>query len=234
MACLIIRDGRRQDCVFALRNERVGIGRHDGNELTLPNVSVSRQHARLRQELEGWFLEDAGSQNGVKVNDRPVQRQMLVTGDRIQIGRYVLIFVADELAEPVFEGKLVEALPRWMGATRVHAARTFRFDPGDLARARQRRDTTRQLTLRGDRGDTELKDAVVTLGPGHDVPVRLPGRAGVKVAELRRTSRGYQLVKLDRWATVKVNGVTVLRRELRPGDKLLVGESTFTFEGAEG
>lgn len=229
MACLIIRDGRRHDAVFALRREAVAVGRHTSNELVLPNVSVSRLHARFRKELEGWFVEDAGSQNGVKVNGRRVQRQMLVQGDRVEVGRYTLVFVADEHAEPVYDGKLVEALPRWQGGGRGDETRTYRFDPADLDRLRAKQHAVKQPVLQGERGEILLDRDVVVLGPGHDVPIRLPGRAGVRVAEIRKRGRTYQLVKLDRWATVKVNGVAVLRRDLRPGDKLQVGESELVF-----
>ena len=229
MACMIIRDGRRQDAVFALRRDAVAVGRHPSNELVLPNVSVSRLHARFRKELEGWFVEDAGSQNGVKVNGRRVQRQMLVQGDRVELGRYELVFIADELADPVYDGKLVEALPRWHGGGRADEARTFRFDPGDLERLREKQHRVQQAVLVTERGDVALDRDVLVLGPGHDIPVRLPGRAGVRVAELRRKGRGWQLVKLDRWAVVQVNGVAVLRRDLRPGDKLLVGGSELVY-----
>lgn len=49
------------------------IGRRSDCQIFVPDMRVSRQHARLWREGEGWMLEDLGSNNGTYVNGSRVQ-----------------------------------------------------------------------------------------------------------------------------------------------------------------
>lgn len=53
---------------------------------------VSRHHATILREKEGWFIEDAGSRNGTYVNGEKVSRNRLGDGDRIDLGPFLLRF----------------------------------------------------------------------------------------------------------------------------------------------
>lgn len=59
------------------------------------SAGVSRQHARLLHQVEGWFLEDLQSTNGSYVNEvrllprRPVK---LRSGDLVRFGQMTLVF----------------------------------------------------------------------------------------------------------------------------------------------
>ena len=83
-------DGRPQ--VFNLANEQATIGRATDNDIVLNDFSVSRRHALLKKEDDGWVLYDNQSTNGVKVNDRAVPRAVVVYGDQAVIGTFVLRF----------------------------------------------------------------------------------------------------------------------------------------------
>ncbi len=51
---------------------------------------VSRVHADLRLEADGYYLEDAGSANGTYVNNQALRsgdRYRLRTGDRVSLGK---------------------------------------------------------------------------------------------------------------------------------------------------
>jgi diguanylate cyclase (GGDEF)-like protein len=63
------------------------IGRATGCEIQLPDISVSRTHARIVADDEGFVVEDLGSTNGTFVNGEAVKRQSLHSGDKIRIGR---------------------------------------------------------------------------------------------------------------------------------------------------
>ena len=39
------------------------------------DANVSRRHAELRHEDDGWSMRDLGSTNGIKVNRRRVERR---------------------------------------------------------------------------------------------------------------------------------------------------------------
>jgi serine phosphatase RsbU (regulator of sigma subunit) len=71
---------------FALRGERVVIGRSRDCDLVLPDVLLSRRHAELVRAEAGWLLRDLGSLNGTRLNGVRVERDTLLrAGDVIEI-----------------------------------------------------------------------------------------------------------------------------------------------------
>lgn len=84
--------------------QEVSIGRDPACGLTLPLAEggVSRVHACLRPEGEGWLLCDLGSTNGTYVNDQRVQGCWpLQGGDRIRLGHHGPQFVFEDNRTPV-------------------------------------------------------------------------------------------------------------------------------------
>jgi DNA-binding CsgD family transcriptional regulator len=76
----------------------VRIGRGDECEVRLPgDATVSRVHATLATDTDGWLLTDAGSRNGTFVNGRRVGEPARVgVADRILIGNFVLVIQDDD------------------------------------------------------------------------------------------------------------------------------------------
>ena len=94
-ACLVIRSGGgRAGETYVLRDKQVGIGRHPDAAIFLDDVTVSRNHALVVREDDGWVIVDEGSLNGTFVNRRRGERTVLSDGDEIQIGKYKLTFLA--------------------------------------------------------------------------------------------------------------------------------------------
>jgi pSer/pThr/pTyr-binding forkhead associated (FHA) protein len=63
--------------------------------VVLSDPNVSRRHAELRREGDGWKVVDLGSTNGVKVNRRRVDEARLRPGDTITLGLVDLTFELD-------------------------------------------------------------------------------------------------------------------------------------------
>ena len=81
--------GRRE--LFAREDDEVSIGRKSDNALHLNERNVSRTHARILREGARFFVEDAGSRFGVRVNGiRVLTRTAVHAGDQVQIGDFVL------------------------------------------------------------------------------------------------------------------------------------------------
>ena len=59
--------------------------------LELPDLWMSKVHARLLRREEQWFLEDCGSTNGSQHNGERVSACALQDGDRIQLGHTFLL-----------------------------------------------------------------------------------------------------------------------------------------------
>jgi adenylate cyclase len=80
-----------EDRLVPLTGTRVRLGRGSDNDVVLSDVSVSRYHAELRRESNGWSVHDLKSTNGVELNRVPVQTAPLRSGDRLGIGVFDLL-----------------------------------------------------------------------------------------------------------------------------------------------
>lgn len=69
-----------------LIDAEIRFGRSSDNEVVLPDYSVSRRHAILHREPDGFYIADQNSTNGVVVNGKNVQRSIVRAGDLIKIG----------------------------------------------------------------------------------------------------------------------------------------------------
>lgn len=91
-AGVVVRQGYGPSGFIGLRRGVLGIGRDPRNELILSDEQVSRHHAQIRREPEGFVIYDLGSKNGTYVNDQPVTRCLLRNGDEIRVGDTILTF----------------------------------------------------------------------------------------------------------------------------------------------
>ena len=89
----VIGDGQRE---IPLTADVLVIGRASNADIRLDDTGVSRQHAEVRREGDDVILVDLGSTNGSSVNGRVVERVRLTPGDRIEMGRTVLVYERDE------------------------------------------------------------------------------------------------------------------------------------------
>ena len=78
--------------IIPILSDNFMIGRGSDNDLQLPDMKVSRQHAYLRFAQGAWFIQDRESAGGTLVNDQPIQAIRLSPGDRITIGDETFIF----------------------------------------------------------------------------------------------------------------------------------------------
>src|SRR5277367_6429564 len=72
------------------------IGREEGNLLRLNDERVSRFHAKVQQDNGDIILTDLESTNGTRVNGNSVQIRRLRAGDRVGVGRSILLFGSNE------------------------------------------------------------------------------------------------------------------------------------------
>lgn len=68
------------------------LGRSRRCDIVLTDPNVSREHAEIRRQDEGFLLRDLGSTNGTRVNRRDVKQAVLQSGDRIELGTTELLF----------------------------------------------------------------------------------------------------------------------------------------------
>lgn len=88
---LVAGDGRS----YPLSIGSTVIGRGDQANMRLPDVGISRRHARLDFDGAQVVLTDLGSTNGTMVNGQRVSAVALNPGDMIQLGTTTLTFRVD-------------------------------------------------------------------------------------------------------------------------------------------
>jgi hypothetical protein len=76
----------RGDPHLSLRSSPVTVGRADDNDLVLADGEVSRHHARLEPDGQGWRAVDLGSTNGTWVNGVRVNVATIAVGDEVAFG----------------------------------------------------------------------------------------------------------------------------------------------------
>src|SRR5437867_6765812 len=91
-----ILDGVDKGRVFRDLPVPVTVGREEGNLLRLNDERVSRFHAKIQQDEGDFILTDLGSTNGTRVNGNVVDIRRLRFGDRISVGRSLLLFGSNE------------------------------------------------------------------------------------------------------------------------------------------
>src|SRR5437762_835351 len=74
----------------------VSIGREEGNSLRLNDERVSRFHAKVQLDGDDYILTDLESTNGTRVNGTAIQIRRLRVGDRVGVGRSLLLFGSNE------------------------------------------------------------------------------------------------------------------------------------------
>jgi adenylate cyclase len=100
MVKLIITRFDGNEEVFNPTEEITFLGRNDLpdniiNHINLPDSTVSRRHAKITFDNYAFFIEDLNSINGTYVNDKQINKAKLIPGDKITIGRNIIIFESE-------------------------------------------------------------------------------------------------------------------------------------------
>ena len=92
---LVVREGKERGRKYRFRSA-VSVGRDAANDVVLNLAGVSREHARIEPQGDGWALVDRGSANGTGLNGALLSSAArLRPGDRIGVGGIVFEFRAD-------------------------------------------------------------------------------------------------------------------------------------------
>lgn len=84
---------------YPLAKDRMTIGRHAHNDIVIDNLAVSGEHASVVTILHDSFLEDLNSTNGLEVNGTPAKKHFLKNNDLIEIGKYKLKYISDQVSQ---------------------------------------------------------------------------------------------------------------------------------------
>jgi pSer/pThr/pTyr-binding forkhead associated (FHA) protein len=93
MAILKITSGVARGAVFALKPGANRIGRAEGNDYRLPDISISAVHCEVMLDGEGQMIvRDLGSSNGTYIQGARIERGILAGGESLRLGEVEMIF----------------------------------------------------------------------------------------------------------------------------------------------
>jgi pSer/pThr/pTyr-binding forkhead associated (FHA) protein len=95
-----------------LTADRMSVGRVEGNDLVIPDGSVSSNHGEFANEGSAWTFTDLGSTNGTKFNGERVERVELSHGTQFEIGNVVVTFEDAAARSTATRGNAGAAAPR--------------------------------------------------------------------------------------------------------------------------
>jgi pSer/pThr/pTyr-binding forkhead associated (FHA) protein len=91
---LVVKRGPNVGARYLLEKDVIRAGRHPESDIFLDDITVSRRHAEFRREENGTVVVcDVGSLNGTYVNRERIEKQVLSSGDEVQIGKFKLIYL---------------------------------------------------------------------------------------------------------------------------------------------
>ena len=89
-ASILVRSGFYEGLEVCVDQDWLVIGRGRSADVVLAEPTISRSHAAIGHDTEGFFVQDLGSTNGTMVNGAKVQRTLLKDRDVIQMGKLVV------------------------------------------------------------------------------------------------------------------------------------------------
>lgn len=92
LALLQVIEGPLPTAAYLLGPRTYTIGRAEECDVSLPDPSVSRVHARLAYEDDRYFIEDHRSRHGILLDGRKVRREELRPGSEVRLGSITLRF----------------------------------------------------------------------------------------------------------------------------------------------
>ncbi|MFN7731785.1 MAG: ATP-binding protein [Pirellula sp.] len=92
MATLLVIRGPGVGTQFSLREGVLRIGRDSSCDLHFDDSETSRNHAEMHWTEGHCVIRDLNSSNGTLVNGKKIQECVLENGDRVQIGKRVMVY----------------------------------------------------------------------------------------------------------------------------------------------
>jgi general secretion pathway protein A len=75
-----------------LGSAKMLVGRHASNDICLRDGSVSRHHAAIVPEGNGWLIIDLNSTNGTRLNGEVIRQAYLSDSDEVTVGRFRMVY----------------------------------------------------------------------------------------------------------------------------------------------
>ena len=208
---------------YPLNKERMTIGRKAHNDIVIDNLAVSGEHAAIVTILHDSFLEDLDSTNGLEVNGAATKKHFLQNNDLIEIGKYKLKYINDQISQTNsadFEKTMVLRAPvKQVAPGMEHGLMDTQINPHAPAAAAVV-EKTGQFVAHPASAPAEPAQVVaqqvavvqILTGPNAGKELELTknlttlGKPGVQVAVLTRRPHGFFITHVEGAEHPSVNG----------------------------
>jgi len=92
MPAFVVVSGPNLGARYLLSSSTMRIGRDSRCEIHFDDTETSRKHAEIEGVGDSYVLTDLKSSNGTIVNGQTIETKILLDGDRVQIGKQILVF----------------------------------------------------------------------------------------------------------------------------------------------
>ena len=218
----IIRTGY-PDQRLALASGVARLGRAEDNDICLPDIGVSRRHARIVVENGSVVFEDLGSGNGTWFRGKRIRSHTVTNGDELVIDPFTLRF--EVTAPPKREPEPVVPAE----ATGEHTMLL-----GDAPGPMTEEPAGARLEVIAAPSDMpplfNIPSKGLTLGRSEQRDVVVPDNAASRLhAEVVKVGVAYWLKDPGAANGLFVNGRRIREKELEDGDIVRIGSTEFRF-----
>jgi pSer/pThr/pTyr-binding forkhead associated (FHA) protein len=202
-------------------------------------MGISRRHVKIEQNTDyTYLLSDLNSLNGTLINGEKIKKKTLVHGDKIAIGKYIIIY--EEFDESEQDAQSVEALQKESGRaagaavtagsvmkeTLTQPAITEQHSKAAAHEAQSGAvfiETTRHVVYKLDRPN-------LTIGCEDEDDIYASGFMVTKAfAVIEKLDDGFYISAQKLMSKIKVNGKTIKKHRLEHRDRIEIGSNTFRF-----
>ncbi len=149
MALIKVLNGDQSGQTITLSDREVVLGRHPGCDIRITDDTVSRHHARILPQGNGFQIEDLGSRNGTYLNGRSLTAPTRLSHlDRIEVFDTTVEFLDERPSRPLERAPL-ERAPLERAPLERAIEKTVAISDGIVHRPKQTRtfETTAEIPL---------------------------------------------------------------------------------------
>jgi len=228
--------------IYELDEPVIFIGRLPENHIPISNMGISRRHVKIEQNTDyTYMLSDLNSLNGTLINGEKVKKKTLCHGDKIAIGKYIIIYEDCDKSEQAAQsgeapreeeecGRIVgTAVPAgsMMKNTLTQPAITEQHSKADVGLSAQSGavfiETTRHVVYKLDR-------SYLTIGFDDEDDIYASGFMVTKAfAVIEKLDNDFYISSQKLMSKIKVNGKAIKKHRLEHRDRVEIGSNTFRF-----
>lgn len=199
---------------------------------------MSRQHCRILVGKQNVNIEDMDSQNGILVNGKAVKQHTMKSGDEIQVGSFMLVYLTESNKDKFYQGRFVDYMPAYdaddlaRSLANMEGKATTVLGAGAILRIQNENHAIEHARIVSMTDPDQFwypADRGLTFGGGGMIPVGGWFTFGV-VAALQWDGARHILERRAWWISVSVNNQIAPRTHLSHGARIRVGDSRFRYD----